>query len=303
MRASTVVVGVNHFVVILQALCHVIGVENGYFRCATQAFRAHHGDVHPTDRENAGAAIRGRTDWADRMLARGEWAQNRMTWQEVREPCNDADRTHARTAAAVRNAERLVQIQVANIRADIAWARNANLRIHVGAVHIDEPAVGVNDVTQFANAIFEHAVRTWVRHHAGREILSVKFRLHLQVGNIDVAVSIAINRNNGHASDHRACRIGAVRTIGNQADRSSLVTAVVVVRANHHEAGVLALRTSVRLQTDGGETGDFAEPCLEGTEQIRVALPLIGRRKRMNLAKARPGDRHHFAGGVQLHGA
>ena len=237
------------------------------------------------------------------MLASRERAQNRMTGQEVCQSRYDADRTHARTATAVRNAERFVQIQVANIRADIAWARDANLRIHVGAVHIDEPAVGVNDVTQFANAIFEHAVRTWVRHHAGREILSVKFRLHLQVGNIDVAVSIAINRNNGHASDHRACRIGAVRTIGNQADRSSLVTAVVVVRANHHEAGVLALRTSVRLQTDGGETGDFAEPCLEGTEQIRVALPLIGRRKRMNLAKARPGDRHHFAGGVQLHGA
>ena len=237
------------------------------------------------------------------MLASGERAQNRMTGQEVCQSRNDADRTHARTAATVRNAERFVQIQVANIGADIAWARDANLRIHVGAVHIDKPAVGVNDVTQFANAIFKHAVRTWVRHHACCKIFSVKFCLHLQVRNIDVAVSVAIDRNNRHTCDHCACRIGAVRTIGDQADRSSLVTAVVVVRANHHEAGVLALRTSVRLQTDGGETGDFAEPCLEGTEQIRVALPLIGRRKRMNLAKARPGDRHHFAGGVQLHGA
>ena len=237
------------------------------------------------------------------MFARGEWAQNRMTWQEVCQARHDADRTHARTAAAVRNAERLVQIQVTNIGADVARARDANLRIHVGAVHIDEPAVGVNDVTQFANAIFKHAVRTWVRHHACRKILGVKFCLHLQVRNIDVAVSIAIDRNNRHTCDHRACRIGAVRTVGNQADCSSLVTAVVVVRTNHHEAGVLALRTSIWLQADGGETGDFAEPALKSAEQIRVALPLFGGCKRMNLAKAWPGDRDHFAGGVQFHGA
>ena len=161
----------------------------------------------------------------------------------------------------------------------------------------------MNDVTQFADAIFEHAVRTWVRHHACCEILGVKFGLHLEVGHVNVAIRVAIDRNNGHASDHRTRRIGAVRTVGNQADRSSLVTAVVVVRANHHQAGVLALRTSVRLQTDGGEAGDFAEPALKSAEQIRVTLPLFGGCKRMNLAKAWPGDRDHFAGGVQLHGA
>ena len=63
----------------------------------------------------------------------------------------DADRPHARAAAAVRNAECLVQIEMANIRADVAGAAEADLRIHVRAIHVNLAAVGMNDLANFAD--------------------------------------------------------------------------------------------------------------------------------------------------------
>ena len=70
---------------------------------------------------------------------------DRMTGQERREVLRHADRPHARAAAAVRDAERLVQVQVADVGADVARAAEADLRVHVRAVHVDLAAVLVDD--------------------------------------------------------------------------------------------------------------------------------------------------------------
>ena len=71
----------------------------------------------------------------------------------------DADRSHARAAAAMRNAERLVQIEMADVGAVIAGPRQADLSVHVGAVEIDLSAVGVDDVADVTDVLFEHTVR------------------------------------------------------------------------------------------------------------------------------------------------
>ena len=52
-----------------------------------------------------------------------------------------ADRADAGTAAAVRNAKGLVQIEMANIRADVARPAKADLRVHVRAIHVNLAAV------------------------------------------------------------------------------------------------------------------------------------------------------------------
>ena len=58
----------------------------------------------------------------------------------------DADRAHARAAAAVRDAEGLVQVEVADVGADSRPGRQRpDLRVHVGAVHVDLAAVLVDD--------------------------------------------------------------------------------------------------------------------------------------------------------------
>ncbi len=64
-----------------------------------------------------------------------------MSWQEGRKMGCHGDRTHARTAAAMRNRKRLVQVEMADIRADCRRARQPDLRVHVGAVHVHLTAV------------------------------------------------------------------------------------------------------------------------------------------------------------------
>ena len=83
-----------------------------------------------------------------------------------------ADRPHARPAAAVRNAEGLVQIQMADIRADIAGPVKPDLRIHVRAVHVNLPAVLVDDLADLLDRFFEHAMRGRISDHQHGEIFA-----------------------------------------------------------------------------------------------------------------------------------
>ena len=64
-------------------------------------------------------------------------SSNGSPGEERRQVRRHRDRPHARAAAAVRDAEGLVQVQVADVGADGARLGEAGLRVHVGAVHVD----------------------------------------------------------------------------------------------------------------------------------------------------------------------
>src|ERR1700716_978694 len=101
-----------------------------------------------------------------------------MTGQERLQMWLDADRSHAGAAAAMRNAERLVQIEMADIGAIIAGPRQPDLRIHVGAVEIDLSAMLMHDVTDFTDVLLEHAMGRGIGDHDRGEI----FRMFLRLG-------------------------------------------------------------------------------------------------------------------------
>ena len=58
----------------------------------------------------------------------------------------DADRSHAGPAAAMRDAESLVQIEMADVGAVVAGPAEPDLRVQIGAVEINLSAVGVHDL-------------------------------------------------------------------------------------------------------------------------------------------------------------
>ena len=89
---------------------------------AAEARIAHHGDVGIGDRQDAGAAPRGGRDGAQRLVAANA-GNDGMSGQEGCQMFGDADRAHARTTAAVRDGEGLVQIQVAHVGADDSRGR------------------------------------------------------------------------------------------------------------------------------------------------------------------------------------
>ena len=78
--------------------------------------------------------------------------------QEFREMFCYTDRTYAGATAAMGNAKGFVQVEMANISADVTGPTQADLRVHVGAVHVNLTAMRVHQVANFANGGFEDAV-------------------------------------------------------------------------------------------------------------------------------------------------
>ena len=121
------------------------------------------------------------------------------------------DRAHARSAAAVRNGEGLVQIHVADVSADVARRGEADLRVEIGAVHINLTAMRMNDRADVLDRFLEDAVRGRVGDHQAGEVGRILLGLGLEVGDIDVAAFIAIDDDDFQAAHLRGGRVGAVR--------------------------------------------------------------------------------------------
>src|SRR5258708_34633824 len=98
-----------------------------------------------------------------------------------------ADRAHGRGAAAMRNAEGLVQVEMADIGAVIAGPGQADLRIQVGAVEIDLAAMVMDDVADLADMLLEHAMRRGIGDHDRGEVVRMLLRLGAEI----VAVYVA----------------------------------------------------------------------------------------------------------------
>jgi hypothetical protein len=154
----------------------------------------------------------------------------------------DADRPHARPAAAVGNAEGLVQVEVTDVGADVTRAGEPHLGIHVGPVHVDLAAVLVDDLADFLDAALENPVGGRIGHHQRGELLGVRLGLRAKVGQVDVALGIGLHHHHLHPGHHRAGGIGAVGGLGNQADRAVSLAPRLVVRADHQQPRKLALR-------------------------------------------------------------
>ena len=223
--------------------------------------------------------------------------------QEGRQVRLDADRAHAGAAAAVRDAEGLVQVHVADVGTQLGGAGDADQGVEVGAVEIDLAAMGVDQGADVLDRGLEHAVGAGVGDHQGGEAVLVLLGLGLEVGEVDIAVRVAADDHHAHAGHDRAGGVGAVGGGGDQADVAGLVVAAVVPGADGEQAGIFALAAGVGLERDGVEAGDLLEPGLEVAEQGLVAGGLVLRREGVEVGELGPGDRDHLGGGVELHGA
>src|SRR5690606_28372155 len=131
----------------------------------------------------------------------------------------------AGTAAAVRDAEGLVQVQVRDVRAPLAGFGDADQRGHVGAVGVDLAAVAVDDPADLDHILLEHAVRGGVGHHQRREVGGILPGFGAQVGDIDVAIVVAFDDDDLHAGHLRTGRVGTVRRGRDEADVAVAFTA------------------------------------------------------------------------------
>ena len=77
----------------------------------------------------------------------------------------------------------LVQIQMNYIDSHVSRTGDADQRVHIGSVHVDEPAGSMDGVAYFANVAFENADRVRIGQHEARDTAFVaKFSEVLHVG-------------------------------------------------------------------------------------------------------------------------
>ena len=272
---------IEHRVVRREALRDVVGVEDGHLARPRQARAPHHRDIGPGDRQDPGRAPGRRRDRADPMR-RPRFRHQRMARQEGREMGRDPDGAHAGPAAAMGDAEGLVQVEMRHVRAELSGQAQPEQGVEIGAVHVDLAAGLVDHVADLDDGLLEHAVRGGVCDHQRRQVVGMGLGLvlGLEVGEIDIAVLVAGHDSHRHPGHHRARRIGAVRRARDQADAAPALAAALVIAADHQQPGIFPLAAGVRLQRDGGEARDLAQH----------PAPAL-RRARGSLASAPPGRR------------
>src|SRR5256886_7244817 len=115
-----------------------------------------------------------------------------MIRQERAEMRRRTDGPHPGAATAMGDAEGLVQVQMTYVGADIRGADQAYLRVHVRAVHVDLPAMRVDDLAYLADGRLEHAVRRRIGDHERREGVLMLDRKSTRLNSSHSQISYAV---------------------------------------------------------------------------------------------------------------
>ena len=118
----------------------------------------------------------------------------------------------------------------------------------------------MHDLADFADVLFEHAMRRGIGNHDRREPVRMLRGFDAQIIDIDVAARVAFDDDDIHADHLRRCWIGAVRGGGDQADGAVGLAARGMIAADREQAGIFALRAGIRLQRNRVIAGDGAKP-------------------------------------------
>ena len=157
------------------------------------------------------------------------------------------------------NSECFVEVEVTDVGSDVAWVGEANLRVHVGAVHVDLAAVVMDNACDFDDAFFVNAMRRWISNHDTCQDVFELGSNRAQLFDVDVAVGVTARNHYFKTCHDGRCRVGTVCRRRNDHFFALEIAARLMVGFNDHEACVFTLGTRVRLQRNRRKTCGFAE--------------------------------------------
>src|SRR5581483_12004972 len=163
--------------------------------------------------------------------------------------------TGAGTAAAVRRRERLVQVQVHDVHAKVAGANLADQRVHVGAVHIELAALGVQDIGNLIDLLLENSQRVGIGKHEGGDVL---VHLRRQCADVHHPGGIGFQVLHRVTADGGSRRIGAVGGVRNQ-NFLARVPLRFQIGTHHQNPRHLSVGAGGGLERDGVHAADFGE--------------------------------------------
>ena len=170
-----------------------------------------------------------------------------------------------------------MQVQVHHVDAEVAGAHLADQRVHVGAIHVEQAALGMQDVGDFVNLLLEHAQGVGIGQHQSRDIL---VHLCFECGDVDHAARIRLQILNRVVHHGGRGGIGSVRGIRNQ-NLLSRVAFGLVIGANHEQAGHLAMGAGGGLQRDRIHPRDLDQLLAQRFDDVQRALRNLLRLVRM----------------------
>ena len=214
----------------------------------------------------------------------------------------DADGPHAGAATAMRDGKGLVQVQVADIAADLSGLHQPDQRVHVRPVDIDLPAVAVGDLADLADRILENAMRAGIGDHHRRQPVPGLRGLVAEILKVDITIRRRFHHHDLHPGHLGAGRVGAMGGHRDQAD-IAILTARAVIGCNRQQPRIFPLRAAVGLHGKRVIAGDRAQLVHQIADRLGIARRLIARRKGMQRAEFGPCQRHHLGRRVQLHRA
>src|SRR5579859_617894 len=200
-----------------EMLADVIRVEDGVFRGLAHAGAVRE-DVSERANENAEISAEGfyTTDGVWPNLFQHEAAALLLDEDghgaEGFEDFFHGNGTGAGTAAAVRRRKSLMKIEVHDVYAEIAGAGDAGQGIHVGAVHVEKSALGVQDFGDFRDALFKNAEGGGIGEHQRGDIRRDEV---VQLSDVNLSVRFGLDVFDFVAGDHGGGGIGAVGRVWN----------------------------------------------------------------------------------------
>ena len=207
--------------------------------------------------------------------------------------------TAAGTSSAVRGGKRLVQIQVKHIDSHLAGAGITHEGIEIGAVHIDEATLLVDNLGDLLDMGFKDPHGIGVGQHQAGHLLAHLFGQYLDV---DSAFLVGWDGDHLISSQNGAGRIGSVGRIGNQ-DELSRASFLGKMGADHQDTDQFRLGSSGRLQTHRIHGGQLLEALLKPEENFQAPLAVLFLLKGMGQGDTGDTGDSFVQLGIVLHGA
>ncbi len=100
-----------------------------------------------------------------------------------------------------------------HVHAKVAGPRHPCQRVHVRAVHIEQRALGMQNLGNFRNPLLENSQRRGIGDHQRRNVCG---HLLAEFFDVNLAVGFGLDVFDLVARDDRGCRIRSVRGVRNQ---------------------------------------------------------------------------------------
>ena len=251
----------GQFVVFLQMLLDVVGIQYGEFACHGNILLAKRQQIGIGTDDDAIVAKEG----ADATQRFGVVYQGEVTillkfnlWvgQIVLQSFSYANRTASRTSTAMRCGEGLVQIDVHDIEAHVARTAHAEHGVEVGSVVVHQTATIVHQSCYLWNLGFEDTQGVGVGHHHAGNIIAKQW---FQVLNIHRTIGSTLHLHNLQTAHRSRSWISAVGRVGNDNLGTLQVATLFVIGADYHQTGQFSMSTGKGIQGELVKTGYLGE--------------------------------------------